>query len=338
MEWKTSWSYAQRGTYFTAWDQTSFSYTFRNNLCGTAFRLKYSNWYGKKACNISSVKLTMCGKEYFMFCKENQDFCVYPNHDIYSDEIAERIEPCDVFLTVEFADQKRPESGNTFLPGVVMIVQALEVMCENHTDVVALFGDSITHWGYWSTPLINRVYEQRKGGGIAVFETAINGSRLLNGSPKSQLDGLGYCAQRRFAHDILEAKGVTCCVFALGLNDLSMPEEDGEVHLTLETYSECTEKIILRAHEQNIRMVGLTICPRLFDEVYTKEKNILRQDINQWILNEASFDAVLDIATIVANKDHTMLAPEYDCGDGVHISEAAGQKIAAAFTDEILFL
>lgn len=208
-------------------------------------------------------------------------------------------------------------------------------MCEDNADVVILFGDSIVHWGYWANPVISKIYRQNPGT-MAVFESAINGSRLLNGSPKSQLDGFGYSAWKRFDHDILHAKGVTCCVFALGLNDLSLPEEEGEVHLTLESYSACVEEIICRAREKHIGMVGLTICPRAFDEVYTAEQNFWRQKINQWIMKEATFDAALDVAAIIANEDDTALARQYDCGDGVHINEAAGKKIAVMFSTLVL--
>lgn len=110
------------GTHFTSWNQTSFSYTFRNNLHGVAFRLKYSNWYGKAVCAVSSVKLKIQEKEYIMSQNKKQSFFISPDKDLYSDAVEQEISPCDITLTVEFADAKRPESGNTFSPGVVMIV------------------------------------------------------------------------------------------------------------------------------------------------------------------------------------------------------------------------
>ena len=52
-------------------------------------------------------------------------------------------------------------------------------------------------------------------------------------------------------------------------------------------------------------------------------------------MEDAPFDDSIDVAALVANETDTGLKAEYDCGDGVHINEAAGERIAAAFTAEM---
>ena len=334
MPWKTSWSYAQRGTNFTFWEQTSFIYTFRNNLHGTGCRLKYSNWYGKAVCEVSSVKLTMGKKAYVMRRDGKEAFFVSNEADCYSDCLYVDIEPCEVKVEMKFASSKRPESGNTFRPGIVMILQSLEVFCEEQVHVAALFGDSITHWGNWSKPLIDRMYRLYPGK-LAVFEVAINGSRLLNGSPSGQLDCLGYDGQLRFEHDVLELEGISVCVFAMGLNDLALPEEEGNRPLTFDTYTACASELIRKAHEKGVRIIGLTICPRVIDQDYTEARNELRKKINYWIMKQAPFDRCIDVAKLVTNETDTELDRRFDCGDGVHINEAAGETIAEAFENDI---
>lgn len=334
MLWKTSWSYAQRGTSFTFWKQTSFIHTFRNNLCGKACRVKYSNWYGKSSCELARVKLYIKGVEYILLHNGKEVFSISPYKDRYSDILNVEMEPCEITVEVIFTSLKRPESGNTFRPGVVMILQSLEVLSEEDADVVALFGDSITHWGNWANPLISKIYTENKGR-VAMFELGINGSRLLNGSPSDQLDGLGYSGIKRFGHDVLEVEGISCCVFALGLNDLATPEEERDVHLSFESYVAAASEIIRQAHERNIKMVGLTICPRTFDSVYTEQKNLLRKRINAWILQDAPFDRSVDVAALVTNETDNALKEEYDSGDGVHINEAAGVKIAEMLAAEM---
>lgn len=331
MSWKTSWSYAQRGTQFTFWEQMSFRYTFRNNLCGKACRLKYSNWYGRSVCKVASVKLSMQGKEYAVLQDGKRAFSVSPYEDNYSDILYVETAPCEVAVEMTFASPERPESGNTFRPGVVMILQSFEILCEGNAEVAALFGDSITHWGNWANPLIDRMYRENQGS-MAMFELGINGSRLLNGSPREQLGGLGHNGITRFRHDVLGAEGITCCVFALGLNDLATPEEEGNIPLSFESYAAAASEILDQAHDRKIKMIGLTICPRIFDNVYTEQKNVLRKKINEWILREAPFDERVDVAALVANETDTALDKGYDCGDGVHINEAAGERIAGAFT------
>lgn len=339
MAWKTAWSYAQRGTSFTHWEQKGFTYTFYNNLRGMACRLKYSNWYGTIPCEVASVKLHLREQEYVLYQNGREGFQVPPDQDTYSDRLDAGILPGQVTVTMEFASSRRPESGNTFRPGVAMILQSFEVLCEDHSltdiSVVALFGDSITHWGNWADPLIARMYEEYPRE-LSIFEVAVNGSRLLNGSPADQINGLGYDGITRFAHDVLGQEGISCCTFALGLNDLATIEEAGDVPLTFETYVSSATEIIRQAHEKNVRILGLTICPRVIDGIYTEAKNALRRQINEWILKEAPFDDSIDVAALVANETDIGLKAEYDCGDGVHINETAGERIAAAFTADML--
>lgn len=334
MAWKTAWSYAQRGTNFTYWEQKEFTYTFYNNLRGMACRLKYSNWYGTLPCEVASVKLYLQGREYVLYRNGKEGFQAPPDHDIYSDVLEVGIMPGKVTVEMEFSS-RRPESGNTFRPGVVMILQSFEVYCGERTDrdigVTALFGDSITHWGNWANPLIAKMYGDYPGE-LSIFEVGVNGSRLLNGSPADQMNGLGYNGLTRFAHDVLGQEGISCCIFALGLNDLGTAEEVGDVPLTFGTYVSCATEIIRQAHERKVRIIGLTICPRGIGGAYTEAKNALRRQINEWILKEAPFDGSIDVAALVADETDTALKAEYDCGDGVHINETAGERIAAAFT------
>lgn len=338
MAWKTSWSYAQRGTNFTYWNQKAFTYTFSNNLYGAACRLKYSNWYGKHSCDVAFVKLYIQEKEYLLYHNGKKAFSVTADRDIYSDKMDVQIRPGRITVEMEFASFERPESGNTFRPGVVMIVQSFEVLCEDEKDteigVVALFGDSITHWGYWTNPLITRMYMENPGR-LAIFEVAINGSRLLNGSPKCEMDGLGYRGMTRFKHDVLSLEGISCCVFALGLNDLAIIEEAEDIPLTYESYISCVNEIVCQAHERHIKIIGLTICPRVINQEFTEDRNTLRKRINSWIMKEAPFDLSLDVAALVANKADTSLKREYDSGDGVHINGNAGEKIANIFTERM---
>ena len=82
---------------------------------------------------------------------------------------------------------------------------------------------------------------------------------------------------------------------------------------------------------------SLTITPRLIDEFYTNERNQLRKEINQWILNEAPFDMVADVASAISNESDTALKPEYQDIDGIHINEKAG-KVIAGILDKVEIL
>ena len=128
MRWITTWSYAQRGTYFTDWNQCVFSYVVNNNLYGSGMRLKFSNWYGSETCKVELVEVTVGTQCHQVTIDGKNEFYVSPEKDIYSDIINIDIEPCKMKIMVSFGSKKRPESGNTFHPGVIMILQSVEVL------------------------------------------------------------------------------------------------------------------------------------------------------------------------------------------------------------------
>ena len=335
--WITTWSYAQRRTSFTRWEnQNSFRIDIPNNLSGYAIKLKFSNWYGIRSVGIRQVSVCLDGYTYPVCVDGKSEFSVTPEQDIYSEPVFLEIMPGrHMQISVTFTDALRPESGNTFKSGIAVILQSVLLAVYHEADVVAFFGDSITHRQKWSGPLINKWYEKYPGK-LAAFEVAVDGSRLLNDSPRSEDETLGFRAVRRFRHDILENPGINYVVFALGLNDLVM-EEAGEQILTLESYKKAVGEIVHMAHMNGIKVIGLTITPRLMNELYTNQRNQLRKRINQWILQDAPFDAAVDAAAVVANSQDTVLKEEYQDMDGVHINGAAGRAIAEVLEKAEIF-
>ncbi len=330
--WVTAWSYAQRRTSFTRWEnQESFTVKITNNISGHGVKLKFSNWYGSRRARIKSVSIALGRQEYGIFVGGRREFYVSPQEDIYSDPIALPITTCIVRIHVTFLDSRRPESGNTFQNGIAMVLQSFLVAADSKADVVAFFGDSITHRQKWTEPLTELWHKERPGG-LAAFEVSIDGSRLLNGSPAKEDETLGFVAAKRFGHDVLGNAGINYVVFALGLNDLSI-EETGEQVLSLETYQQATRFIVGEAHRKGIRIAGLTITPRRADGCYTSRKNYLRKEINCWIMQDAPFDLAVDVAAVVEDSTGTALREGYQEPDGVHINRAAGKAIAGAIAE-----
>lgn len=285
--WVTAWSYAQRRTSFTRWEnQDSFEIEIPNNISGYGIKLKFSNWYGTRSVGIKCTDIYLGGHKYPIFVNESREFSLTPKEDTYSEPVfLDIVAGESIKISVVFINKDRPESGNTFQNGISMVLQSVLIAATDKVDVIAFFGDSIAHRERWTKPLIEKWY-RRYPGKLAAFEISVDGSRLLNDSPAKEDQTLGFRAVKRFQHDVLENAGINYLVFALGLNDLSM-EEKGENVLTLETYKKEVQEIVNAAHTKGIKIVGLTITPRVRDKFYTDEKNCLRREINQWILYEA---------------------------------------------------
>ena len=69
---------------------------------------------------------------------------------------------------------------------------------------------------------------------------------------------------------------------------------------------------------------------------WTEEKEADRIEINEWIRKSGAFDAVFDYEKAVERTDGTKgLAPEYDFGDGLHLSVAGGEAVNAVIPLEL---
>ncbi len=339
-KWITIWSYAQRKTTFTRWEnQNSFEIRFKNNIEGTKVRIRFSNWYGVHDTGIKSVYMLYEGRRYVTKCNNEERFRVFPDSDLTSDYIEIHVVPgTNIGVVVEFESFIRPDSGNTFDGCIAMILQSVDVYTDSKVSGVAFFGDSITHRRKWTEPLIDMWYEKYRGM-IVAYEVSIDGSRLLKDSPKECDNTLGFSARARFSHDILKNNGITHIFFELGLNDLSL--EDIDNTLSVDNLIKEMKEIVNMAHEHNIMVIGMTITPRREDHIYDYKRNNMRKKVNEIILNGHIFDKVIDISGLLGNEDDTQLSPEYGCEDGVHLNNKAGEFLSKYIynniSEDILF-
>jgi lysophospholipase L1-like esterase len=91
--------------------------------------------------------------------------------------------------------------------------------------------------------------------------------------------------------------------------------------------------LIRAAHARRVKIIGATITPFKGDDYgyYTKRREAVRDAVNHWIRTGGEFDAVADLDRVLADPaDRDVLAPAYDCGDGLHPNDAGMRAIAAA--------
>ena len=200
---------------------------------------------------------------------------------------------------------------------------------------VSVIGDSITDGrgsttngnDRWTDDLARRL--AASGRKIGVLNHGIGGGRVL-------LDGLGPNAVSRFDRDVLAQPGVRWLILFEAINDIGTFDPEGVkpkaahdqlVRALITAYSQMIEK----AHAAGLKAYGATITPFMDCGPY-HPKPISEADriaVNTWI--RGHFDAVLDfdhVARDPARPDH--LNPAYDSGDGLHLSPAGYQALAAA--------
>lgn len=101
-------------------------------------------------------------------------------------------------------------------------------------------------------------------------------------------------------------------------------------------------QVIARVQAQSIPILGATITP--FGNLNTTlqpysdpTRESTRLAVNDWIRNSGEFDGVVDFDAVVRDSGNSsMLAAQFDSGDGLHPNILGYQAMANAFPVELL--
>ena len=217
-----------------------------------------------------------------------------------------------------------------------LLLSAIEVKPKHKAHVVAVIGDSITDGATatldantrWTDFLAKRLSTHQ----IAVINSGISGNRLLT-------DGMGDSALKRLNSEVFQYSGVKTLIVLVGINDISWPGTafaPKQRIPSFETLTEGYKRVVDKAHEQGIQVIGATLLPfsgalpnTPLDNYYQPNKDELRQRINHWIRTSKTFDGVLDLEEGLKDSKHSdRLNPIYDSGDHLHPNDRGNQQMA----------
>ena len=95
-------------------------------------------------------------------------------------------------------------------------------------------------------------------------------------------------------------------------------------------------KIVGDAKKAGYTTIGGTITPFGGNSYAGNEREMARENVNNWILTSGTFDHTVDLAKMVASSSNSQqLAQQYNSGDGLHPNVAGYQAIADAFPIDI---
>ncbi|MGH7108957.1 MAG: SGNH/GDSL hydrolase family protein [Stellaceae bacterium] len=207
-----------------------------------------------------------------------------------------------------------------FLCGVDVLAPAVA------RGVVAL-GDSLTDGNIstidafcrWPDQLARRLVA-RHGRPIGVMNNGLGGNRILH-------DLRGDSGLRRFDRDVLAQPGVTHAVVMLGTNDLRNRWAQPEEEVTGEQMIAGLKQMAVRAHSAGVKIIGATLTPfgneTFMANAWNPRREGHRVTVNEWIRNGGAFDGVADFDAAVRDPElPTRMATKWDCGDGLHQSDA----------------
>lgn len=210
---------------------------------------------------------------------------------------------------------------------------------------VVAFGDSITDGAgstmdsnaRWPDFLAERLADKN----MAVLNAGISGARVLR-------DKMGVNALARFERDVLDQPGVETVIVLMGINDISWNRTafaPDDAPLKADALIEGYRQLIALAHARGVRIVGATLTP--FEGALSKtplagyyraDKDRVREEVNRWIRQSHSFDAVIDFDEITRDPTHpSRLLPAYDSGDHLHPGDKGNKAMADSIDLAALF-
>lgn len=341
--------------------------TARISIGGNRVRVVFSNEYGKKPLNIgeSHAALTDHGVNIIQGSDRKLTFggktsvAIPAGETITSDPIHLKVNslakvtvslylPEETELTTFHWDSRQTnyiESGNVTSAAsfqadrtidASMFLSGILVDSPKNKGTVVAIGDSITDGNgatmdtntRWPDYLANRLVSQ----GFSVINAGISGNRLLK-------DGMGASVLSRFDRDVLSHPNVKSVIVMIGINDISWPGTGfapAEIRPTLDELVTGYRQLINRAHAHNLEIIGVTLTPfegalsgTNLDHYYNKEKDELRNKLNNWIRASGEFDSVVDLDALMKDPLHpTRLLTKYDSGDHLHPGNVGNKRIA----------
>ena len=204
-------------------------------------------------------------------------------------------------------------------------LKAIDVHSRTSAGTVVAFGDSITdgscatvdghdRWEDWLAVRLALAADEQDVH-KAIVNEGIGGNTVTRAGlqpPPVSTPGL-----ERLERDVFSHHGVTHVVLFMGTNDIRRDATAGGVIAGM-------DRIVREVQARGIAIVGATIIPRHNraptpdNSGWTPAKTAIRNRVNAWMRDEASFDAVLDFDLVTRRADvEDRLEPALDC-DGVH--------------------
>ena len=336
------------------------------SLGGSKFRLKLSNYYGKESLEIKSLsiaksieqgtsKINLDTNKLFKF-NNRFEIIIPKGGEIYTDILDMTLESStEIAITIYFGNSvpneitghkfsmvnSYIEKGNkineeNFSNEYIMthwyFISNLEIVSDKENKCIVCFGNSITDGRFstmnkqerWPDFLFEKINKEKPELNMGVINQGLSGSFLTK-------EGI-----ERFDKDVLNQKGIKYVIILYGINDITkLNKEEQEI---IDNF----KKIIKKAHENNIKIFAGTILPFKKYRLYSEQKNLVRNKINDWIRNckniKESFDDFIDFDLIIRDDDDIdKIKDIYNSGDGAHPNSLGYKKMVDAFNDLNIF-
>lgn len=224
-----------------------------------------------------------------------------------------------------------------------LVSSAVEAWKQPEYGALVTVGDSITDRGgpdysntdyRWPNFLSTRMQKSSDPTvrAISVVNQGLGGNRLM-------MDGKGPNLISRLDRDVLALSGVRYVMLLEGILDIGFAGRDRErQRINTERMKQQYQQIVTRLHAAGLPVFASTLTPISCERpnagiaANAPEIETERLRINDWIMHEGPFDAVIDFDRALRDpKNHTTQNPAYISDDCIHPNPAGLEAMANAF-------
>ena len=217
----------------------------------------------------------------------------------------------------------------------------LEVLTGKKPYTAALFGDSLTHMGYYYDALCEELLRVSPGK-MCVLNCALNGNQLLqDAGRRPDLPGngsmYGPAGLRRFGRDVPDLSGLDLVFVWIGTNDLRSELHTEGTQPDAEEIAEGLLALRGRVKKQGKRF-GISLLPPLGTRQAQANRSgqdrKRRRRVNELIQKSFPEDEILQLNQILeSQEDPDYSDPGMVLADGLHPGKAAGIEIALRLSE-----
>ncbi|MBQ8055582.1 MAG: lipase [Paludibacteraceae bacterium] len=343
------------------------------NICfsGSKLRFRFSNLTGTEPIRITRAFVNYKGANLPITQNNSTEIFISPGCEVESDEVNIIVSKGDSMnISMYLADYTQMNAG-TFISGPLSkgfyaygdyaeadelpldktrktnwfyFLNTIDVFTESKNYALVCFGDSITAQS-WPDYLTLRTQKEHFEN-VSIIRRAVSGTRILRQYDCITYQAYGLKGATRFPIE-LNVAGAEAVIIQHGINDIIHPvgvevnpfRPWSDMPTCADLIKGVQEFYIAYARKLGLKVWSGTLLPILGWRTYNSDRDLLRNEFNDWLRTSKDFDGCVDFDLAVRDKDNVLsFADGFDSGDHLHPSEIAYNAMAMAVPESLLTL
>ena len=218
-------------------------------------------------------------------------------------------------------------------------LNTIDVLTSSAHHAIVCFGDSITAQS-WPDYMARMAL----GTDAAIIRRAVSGTRILRQYDCITYQAYGLKGTTRFPIE-MNVAGATDVIIQHGINDIIHPVGTDVNPFrpwsdlpTVEEMEQGIENIYVKpAKAMGLKVWSGTLLPIYGWRTYNEERELMRQQLNEWLRTSPIFDGCIDFdAAVRSVTNPKAFADGFDSGDHLHPSERAYEAMAHAAVHKLV--